>query len=752
MSILQLSWLLIAFFVIVIACYLFLLFHKDKDKRKLMYSLGLFFSTISFFILSFGGLIDIERYDLLYNLFRYGAASYLILIFHTIFSLTFWRSKDFDPIFISFIFFNIFSFLLLLFDVVSTASYLLFMILGLVLILFICFTLVLIDRDVSSVFFLLSIIFCALASMSINISQISEVSYQNFFVINGYFISYMFLAIIFLVNPKQVSDTTKGISAYFSMKTSFKKVKQELQKSQERYKLIAEHSSDVIAMTTFSTKPIYTYISPSVEKILGYSPKDLIGTNALDLIYPEDKKFLFDKMSNYKVFVASKIGLKDKIQLHEDIEYRIIDKSGRWHHFESSADLAGNQIVFVSRDMTERRKNEEELQKLASVVRNSNELVNLATLDGKMIFLNEAGSRILGIEQNDLSNVTIFDVIPPEYQSLVHDEVLPSLHERNMWKGEFQYINRKTGKRTDVLATTFMIKDVNTQDPLYLANVSLDITKLKETQKKLEALNKTLEEKVNLRTKEIQELLKQKDDLINQLGHDLKNPLGPLIHLLPVLQKHCSDRKDQEIISVLNRNVGYMKNLVHKTLEIARLNSPKTTLHYELVDLYDYVDTIIKTNTFMINEKHINIQNNISKTIRLSADAFLIEELFTNLINNSVKYSPFGGNVEILAIETDEEIHIIIKDEGIGLTNEQTNHLFKEFYKADQSRHDFESTGLGLAICKRIVEKHQGKIWVESEGLGKGTIFHLVFPKHNIEQEIDENNRYVSNQTLDVTQ
>jgi len=517
-----------------------------------------------------------------------------------------------------------------------------------------------------------------------------------------------------------MSDTTKGISAYFSLKTSFKKVKQELQKSQEKYKLIAEHTSDVIAMTTFSTKPIYTYISPSVEKILEYHPKDLIGTNALDLIHPEDRKFLFDKMRNYKAFVASKLGLKDKIQLHEDIEYRIIDKSGRWHHFESSADLAGNQIVFVSRDMTDRRKNEEELQKLASVVRNSSELVNLATLDGTMVFLNEAGSRILGIEQK--------------------------------WKGELQYINRRTGKRTEVLATTFMIKDAKTQDPLYLANVSLDITKLKETQNKLEKLNRTLEEKVDLRTKEIQDLLKQKDELINQLGHDLKNPLGPLIHLLPVLQKHCSDKKDQEIISVLNRNVGYMKNLVQKTLEIARLNSPKTTLHYELMVLFDTVEKIIKNNTFMIKEKHIHIQNNIARTIRISADAFLVEELFTNLINNSIKFSPLGGKVEILAIETDEEIHIKIKDEGIGLTNEQASHLFKEFYKADQSRHDFESSGLGLAICKRIVEKHQGKIWVESEGLGKGTIFHVVFPKHHIEQAIDKDDIDLSNIVLDIKQ
>ena len=100
--------------------------------------------------------------------------------------------------------------------------------------------------------------------------------------------------------------------------------------------------------------------------------------------------------------------------------------------------------------------------------------------------------------------------------------------------------------------------------------------RLKEAHLKLRLLNQELEKKVMARTKEVQKLLEQKDEFINQLGHDLKNPLNPLINLLPIIVKNEEDPETREMLDVIIINVDYMRNLVVKTIELARLNSPKT--------------------------------------------------------------------------------------------------------------------------------------------------------------------------------
>ncbi|MCD4664429.1 MAG: PAS domain S-box protein [Bacteroidales bacterium] len=145
---------------------------------------------------------------------------------------------------------------------------------------------------------------------------------------------------------------------------------------------------------------------------------------------------------------------------------------------DTNGNISG--VIEYVRDVTKQRKSEEELQKLASVVKHSSELVNLATLDGKMIFLNETGGKILGINPDEAHKHVILDVIPEELQSKVKTEVLPSILKKGRWEGELQYKNIKTGKITDVYAQTFMIKDSLSNKSLYFANVSLDITDRKK--------------------------------------------------------------------------------------------------------------------------------------------------------------------------------------------------------------------------------------------------------------------------------
>ncbi len=270
----------------------------------------------------------------------------------------------------------------------------------------------------------------------------------------------------------------------------------------------------------------------------------------------------------------------------------------------------------------------------------------------------------------------------------------------------------------------------------YLEKINKDLIK---TRKELNILNKNLEKRIKERTEEVEQLLKQKDEFINQLSHDLKSPLNPMTILLPILEKQETDQKKIEWIKVLRRNVEYMKNIATKTLELAKLNSPKTKFSFRKLDLKDEIKRIIQNKKTLFESKKLKIQNNIQQKLFINADKLRFEELLSNLLENSVKFSDNNGKIIIDAEIENDFMKISIRDTGAGMTKEQIKHVFEEFYKADTARHDFESSGLGLTICKKIVEKHGGKIWVESPGPGKGTTVFFTMPLY---QKKNESNKY----------
>lgn len=258
-----------------------------------------------------------------------------------------------------------------------------------------------------------------------------------------------------------------------------------------------------------------------------------------------------------------------------------------------------------------------------------------------------------------------------------------------------------------------------------LEQINQDLTLARE---ELSTLNKNLERRVQERTREVEKLLKQKDEFINQLGHDLKNPLGPLINLIPLLEEKEADPAKKEMLTVLHRNADYMKNLVVKTLELAVLNSPNTRFSIEVLHLSVEINQILSNKKILFDENHVKISNSIDTSLWIKADRLRLEELLTNIFENSVKYCQEDCRITIDAKLTNEFVTISIVDNGIGMSQDELGRIFDEFYKADSARHDIQNTGLGMSICKRIVEKHGGTIWVESPGPGKGTTVFFTFP------------------------
>ena len=265
-------------------------------------------------------------------------------------------------------------------------------------------------------------------------------------------------------------------------------------------------------------------------------------------------------------------------------------------------------------------------------------------------------------------------------------------------------------------------------------NIKKSTDELNKTNEQLTQLNQELDGKIT----EINKLLNQKNDLITQLGHDLRTPLGPLVTLLPIVYKKEQNGELKEMLSVITRNANFLNNIVKKTMRYVEVNAPEFEIELTEINLKNEIDEIIEKNNAIFQENNIIVNSNIRDDIIIEADKLIFDELIDNLLSNYVKYSPEGGNVNIDVKKEQDFTTLSIKDQGIGMTQEQIDHVFDEFFKADGSRHDFDSSGLGMSTSKIIFERHEGKIWVESEGTGKGTSVH--FTLRNKHHEGKKNN------------
>ncbi len=387
----------------------------------------------------------------------------------------------------------------------------------------------------------------------------------------------------------------------------------------------------------------------------------------------------------------------------------------------------------LEREISERQQKEKELakseEKYRTLIEESPD--GLLIVQGNTIrFANKAMLTILGCRHLDeVVNHDFTEFIAPEYQQTM---MRGSVREQGKQvENHYEFTGlRKDGTPFDA---ELSVSVIDYEGKPARQGIIKDVTikkqalrELQETHEMLQVVNKELERKVEEQTAQVKALLKQKDEFINQLGHDLKNPLTPLVTLLPIIEKKQTDPKAKELVGVTLKNVHYMRDLVGKTLELARLNSPSNTFDIQKINLLQRAKNVISSQQLLFQQHNIDIKNNIAEDLMVRADQLRLDELFHNLLTNAVKYTKAGGKIILDAQRKDDEVMVSIKDTGIGMNKKELNRIFDEFYMADTSRHTLDSSGLGLAISKRIVEKHGGRIWADSKGKGKGSVFYFT--------------------------
>jgi PAS domain S-box-containing protein len=572
-----------------------------------------------------------------------------------------------------------------------------------------------------------------------------------------------------------------------------KKAEEQLKKSRRQLATLMSNLPGMAYQCLPDEKWTMTYVSSGCIALTEYNAESLIENRIIsydDLIVPQDREYV-SRMVKQAVDNHESFELTYRIKTRSGKEKWVWEQGvGVFSDDGSLIDLEG----FIT-DITDWKKADDELQKLANFANDYVSLpldVNLyddlahkikSLIGPGIVGVNRIEDEktmhvesVVGISTKKMTLVnkllgnqqigTPIDDMPPTVKNILINGSLikvpngvnglffnrlpkgaaktieKMMHIQGVYSIGLRHETELFGNVVIVLTEETKINKNAIEAIVNQAAVVLDKQKawkeLQKAHKEIQAMNLHLEKKVQQRTRRIEQLLKQKDEFINQLGHDLKNPLGPLINLIPIIEKHTTNPKDKEILQVIQRNVGYMKNLVQKTLELARLNSPNTKLSKTSFSLSSVVENLLSQNKFLFEKKQITVDNTIHPGITIHADQLRIEELFHNLLNNAVKYSKEFGRIIISASKQKNMVTVSIKDEGIGMNSDQINHIFDEFYKADESRHDFESSGLGMAICKRIVEKHGGNIWAESPGLNQGSIFYFTLPYKSTTQNPEE--------------
>lgn len=293
-----------------------------------------------------------------------------------------------------------------------------------------------------------------------------------------------------------------------------------------------------------------------------------------------------------------------------------------------------------------------------------------------------------------------FSMLHADDRELMRETVMETIRRSGSYEAKYR-LNNDSGNRTFLSRGKVMLD--GTGQPVTLVGSIQDITHKQRRDQFREGL------------------LKQKDLFISRLGHDLKTPLTPLVALLPLIRSRIEDKRQLELLDLCINNVSYISALVAKTLLLARLaTSDEGTSHRLDLQLSTLVDSIISCSSDIIGDQ-VSINNSIPSEIVVRGNRAELEELFTQLFGNAAKFSPPGSSVAVEASREGDMVSISVRDNGIGLYPEELVHIFEDFYKADPSRHLLGSCGLGLTICRRIVESHGGRISASSPGRDCGT-------------------------------
>jgi len=353
----------------------------------------------------------------------------------------------------------------------------------------------------------------------------------------------------------------------------------------------------------------------------------------------------------------------------------------------------------------------------------SPELYRTVNMDGIIISCNKSYTKNLGYSKKEVIGKTIFDHTDEK-----------SLHVMNrcfeVWKKKGTVsdieisLKRKDGTTFPVLLNATNLYDQNGK----LIGSNTVLRDMTQFYKKLKLKDDIIMNQLD----KLKKIDLQKGEFIGMISHELKTPLVPIKGYLDLILagNYGSINKDiRTKLEIAQSSTVSLLSMIGDLLDVQKIELHELSFHKEIHNLYEIVNKSISRMLPNLEKKNISVIPDLQGNIACYCDKMRITQVLTNLIGNAIKYSEDVDKLHIKLNKNGPYAKIVIKDQGLGISHKKLDKIFVKFYQIDNTvTREGGGTGLGLAICKGIIEHHDGQIWAESEGSGKGTEVHVLLP------------------------
>ncbi|KKO18209.1 MAG: response regulator [Candidatus Brocadia sp.] len=256
---------------------------------------------------------------------------------------------------------------------------------------------------------------------------------------------------------------------------------------------------------------------------------------------------------------------------------------------------------------------------------------------------------------------------------------------------------------------------------------------------KLQSTYATLEQRIAEKTTHLQQAIlaleranRMKSEFLANMSHELRTPLNAIIGFAEVLRdKIAGDLNEEQadFVNDIHSSGSHLLQMINDILDLSKIEAGKMELQYGVFPVSEAIEEVYTIIKGLASKKHLELKTVILTDVKsIEADRVKFKQVLYNLLSNAIKFTPENGKIVLEAGVMEEMLQLSVSDTGIGMKSEDQQKVFKEFWQADSSfARKYEGTGLGLALTKRIIEMHGGKIWFESE-YGKGSVFYFTLP------------------------
>jgi PAS domain S-box-containing protein len=533
--------------------------------------------------------------------------------------------------------------------------------------------------------------------------------------------------------------------------TERKKAEEALKQRELEFRSLADNLPDYISR--FDHQCRYIYVNKQLENFIGLPLNEIIGKTYIKLGI-SDTTFGLEKAEIERVFNTGKINLFEFTVMmnHKPclFESRLIPEFGNDNKILS--------VLSITRDITEMKRFEEIQNTLYNISESVNSTENMQTLyrgihqsikdlmaaDNFYIAIYDSENEILSFpywideydpapEPGKLQNGLTEYVLRTGKEMLVDE----SMDLELLRKGEIDSIGQPAKiwmgiplKLRDKTFGVLAVQDYH--DPKAYGEEEMQILIYVSEQIAIAIDKKRSEEELVKYAKELKELNAAKDKFFSIISHDLRSPFHSLMGITEIISEDGMTLSKDEIMNFnqeIHRSLKNQYKLLENLLDWSRIQTGKMEFRPARLNLKEKVGDILNVLKGNAVQKEICLINNIQDNIFVNADPNMLQSVIQNLVSNAIKFTNHKGNISVDADEKNNFYNISVKDNGVGIDPKDIHKLFRidvQFTMLGTERE--KGTGIGLNLCKELVEKHGGKIWVESE-LGKGTTFIFTLPK-----------------------